>query len=274
MSRRDASMVPRAVRVASVVRESSDVVTLGLDAPGFRFQPGQFDMLYAFGVGEVPISISGYDETSGTLLHTVRAVGAVSAALVALRVGDTVGVRGPFGSGFPRLDEGASERRIFVAGGLGLAPLRPSIREAVARDAEQVCVLVGARSPSELLFRDELASWSAAGADVRITVDHAPPGYEGHVGFVTALVDALVLAPAKAYARAFVCGPEIMMRAVSRSLARLGLRGECVHLSLERSMKCGIALCGHCQLGAEFLCKDGPVFPASRVEPLLAVREL
>lgn len=263
------AVIPAPMRVIDVVREAHDTVSLTLEAPGFVAAPGQFCMIYAYGTGEIPVSISGHDVERGALVHTVRSVGAVSDAIARLAVGDVVFVRGPYGSAFP-VHEAAPATRVFVAGGLGLAPLRPAIRASMA-DPGEVVLLVGARSPSELLFASDLALWRDAGVDVRVTVDSAPSGYAGAVGFVTALIEGLELDTG---AHAFVCGPEIMMRASVRSLVARGLAPEHVHLSIERSMKCGVGLCGHCQLGPVFLCKDGPVLDAARLVPLLAVREL
>lgn len=262
-------MLPVPMRVLARTVETDDTVSLTLEAPGFGASPGQFCMLYVFGVGEIPISISALAPEQGRLVHTVRSVGAVSAALVQLREGDEVFVRGPFGVPFP-MHEAREQPRIVVAGGLGLAPLRPVIHAAIA-DGGPLTVLIGARSPSETLFADEVARWQVAGVDVRTTVDRAEPGYTGRVGFVTALIENL---DPPADARAFVCGPEVMMRAAARSLVARGLAARNVHLSLERSMKCGVGLCGHCQLGPLLLCTHGPVVDAERAGPLLATREL
>ncbi len=186
--------------------------------------------------------------------------------------GATVGVRGPYGAGWSL--GGPEDDVLVVAGGLGLAPLRPAILQALADDARRgrLRVLLGARSPDQLLFHGELASWRARGADVALTVDHAAPGWAGPVGVVTDLLDDAVTRPERTVA--LVCGPEIMMRLVADRLRRLGVPGERIQVSLERNMRCGVAQCGHCQLGGVLLCRDGPVVRWDRIGPSLAVREL
>jgi NAD(P)H-flavin reductase len=256
------------------VRESSDTVTLLLDAgSGFAFAPGQFNMLYAFGVGEVAISVSGDSARPEQLVHTVRAVGSVTRTLCAKRRGACVGVRGPFGSAWP-LAEARGRDVVVTAGGLGLAPLRPAIYELLRRRDQygRIAILYGARSPGDLLYRRELSRWRARlDVEVRVTVDRAGPGWRGPVGVVSSLLDRLELDHASAVA--LVCGPEVMMRVAARDLERLGVARERIHLSLERNMKCGLGHCGHCQLGPHFVCKDGPVLRYDRVADLLHLRE-
>jgi NAD(P)H-flavin reductase len=271
------SMVPRMMRVKRVVREPSDIVTLHLDADdtgGFRFAPGQFNMLYLFGTGEVPISISGDAEAPGELIHTIRAVGAVTRPLCEVKKGALLGVRGPFGTAWP-VEAALGKDLILVAGGLGLAPLRPAIYHALRHRAEygRVILLYGARTPQDLLFERELHEWRGRfDCEVEVTVDRAGTDFRGHVGVVPALLDRLSLDAERAVA--MVCGPEIMMRFTARALLAKGLAPESIFLSVERSMKCGIGLCGHCQLGPTFACKDGPVMRHDRAARLLAVREL
>jgi NAD(P)H-flavin reductase len=267
---------PRILRIERVVRELADTVTFHMNATegGFGFAPGQFNMLDALGVGEVPISISGDPAQSSRLLHTIRAVGRVTRPLCALRRGALVGVRGPFGVGWP-LDEARGKDVLFVAGGLGLAPLRPAIVHVLARRSEfrRVTLLYGARSPDTVLFRRDLEAWRGRfDCDVEVTVDHAPTDWRGHVGVVPALLARARFDPLAAVA--MVCGPEVMMRFAARELEVLGLPGDAIWLSLERSMKCGVRLCGHCQLGPYFVCWDGPVVRFDRVRRLLTVREV
>ncbi|WP_432825959.1 FAD/NAD(P)-binding protein [Dactylosporangium sp. CA-092794] len=269
------TMTPARYRVAERVEETADTVTLALqpvDEPLPVFRPGQFAMLYAFGVGEVPISVSGRFGAGG-LLHTVRAVGATSGALCAARPGATLGVRGPFGRGWV-LPAPAGADLVVVAGGLGLAPLRPLVRHAAAdRDRYgRVAVLIGARTPGDLLYPGEYDEWRAAGVEVATTVDRAAAGWTGRVGVVTALFEELRTDPART--AGFVCGPEVMMRFAARGLLDRGIPAERVWLSLERNMHCGIGHCGHCQLGPLLLCRDGPVAACSTALPLLSVKEL
>ncbi|MEZ0227483.1 MAG: FAD/NAD(P)-binding protein, partial [Planctomycetota bacterium] len=206
------------------------------------------------------------------LVHTVRAVGSVTQKICAMKKGDPLGVRGPFGAGWPvAAAEGGD--MLVVAGGLGLAPLRPVVYAALCERDKlgRVSVLVGARAPEELSFAKELEKWRSK-LDVRVTVDRAGPDWKGDVGVVTRLIEKAAFDPARA--TAYVCGPEIMMRFAARALEQRGLAKGRIHVSLERNMKCAVGFCGHCQLGPEFLCRDGPVLPFDRVEAALSVKEL
>lgn len=270
-------MVPHPCRVEQVTKETPDTFTLAL-APERdsqeHFQPGQFSMLWVFGVGELPISISGNPAQSDRLVYTVRSVGQATHALVSQRVGSGVGVRGPFGNGWP-LDAAKGRDVIIVAGGIGLAPLRPLIYEVLGnrQDYGRLVVLYGARSPRELLYRKELASWTRQHeTQVLVAVDYGGLGWRGHVGVVTTLFKYARLKPSRSIA--MVCGPEIMMRFVTRELQNQGLAQEDIYLSMERNMKCGVGFCGHCQYGPHFICKDGPVFRYERIRKLLDQYEL
>jgi NAD(P)H-flavin reductase len=266
-----APMAPRPFRVVRRKRETSDTWTLELEpASGepLAVAPGQFTMLYAFGVGEVPISVSG--KPGGPLVHTVRAVGAVTEAICAAKPGAVLGVRGPLGNAWP-LGEGGDA--VVVAGGIGLAPLRGVVHELVRRRADfgEAALLYGSRTPAELLYPKELERWRRT-LQVDVTVDAADPGWEGKVGFVAKLVGSARFDPAAA--TAFVCGPEIMMRTSAQALLERGLAAERIFVSMERNMQCGVGLCGHCQLGPTLICRDGPVYRWDLLEPLLGVREL
>lgn len=273
--------LPRRYRVRRRQRELADTWTLELEpvdhAGVAPFSPGQFAMLYAFGVGEIPISTSGAAprmETEGTLVHTVRAVGAVSKALCSARRGTMLGVRGPYGRGWP-LDVARGADLLIVAGGLGLAPLRPAIHAALAERDQfgDIVVLYGTRSPADLLFEPELRRWrSRFDIQLDVTVDHATSGWQGRVGVVTSLLRHARFDPDETVA--LVCGPEVMMRSTARSLLERGVAAEAVYLSLERNMKCALGHCGHCQLGRVFVCRDGPVFAYSEVERMLEVAGL
>lgn len=268
-------MIPTRYRVAARRPDTADTVTLTLepvDTPLPDFQPGQFAMLYAFGVGEVPISVSGRTGATG-LVHTLRAVGAVTRALHDTPSGGVVGVRGPFGTPWG-LPAPPGEDLVVVAGGIGLAPLRPVIAHAVRhRDRyRRVAVFIGARTPADLLYPDEYDGWRGAGLDVRVTVDRADTAWTGHVGVVTTLFDQLDVDPARA--TAFVCGPEVMMRFAARALAACAIAPQRIRVSLERNMRCGIAHCGHCQLGPLLVCRDGPVVGYDVAAPLMATKEL
>lgn len=270
-------MLPRIARIRGRRREVSRVWTLDIEeesGSGEGFAPGQFNMLTAFGVGDIPISLSGNPASPKRLLHTIRAVGAVSDALTRLKPGDVLGLRGPFGVGWP-MDEAAARDVIVIAGGLGLAPLRPALYRLLAwrKRFGRISLLYGTRSPDDILFRRELDWWrKRPGIDVEVTVDHAQSGWSGHVGVVTTLVSRARFDPANAIA--LVCGPEIMMRFATAALRDAGLSDDTIYLSLERNMKCAVGLCGHCQFGPTFVCKDGPVFRYDRLRGILALKEI
>ena len=227
---------------------------------------GQFHMLWAFGVGEAPISVSRIDQR--THEHTVAAVGAVSSALVALGVGDVVGLRGPFGTGWD-VDGDADVDLLVVAGGIGMAPVRPVVEAAVGRP-RRTTLVVGARTPDGLLFGEDRRRWVESGIDVYATVDQPAPGWTGDVGLVTAPLGRAVSDPAAT--EAVVCGPEVMIRVTAERLVQLGLRPEAITVSLERNMQCGLGQCGRCQLGPKLLCRDGAVLSWPEAAPLLEVR--
>ncbi len=255
--------VPSRYRVVDRKTETFDITTLWLepvDQPIDAFKAGQFNMLTVFGVGEIAISISSAPGAPGAIEHTVRDVGAVSHALSQSAVGDIVGVRGPFGTdwGLASLD---GVDVVVVAGGIGLAPLRGAMRYLAENKSPErtVALRVGARLPDQIVFPDEIARWGEMGIDVAVTVDVADAGWTGHVGVVTQILAELPFDGAGAVA--LVCGPEIMMRFSARSLIDLGVTPENIRVSLERNMQCGIAMCGHCQLGPYLLCRDGPVVP-------------
>ena len=270
-------MTPLPYRVARTRRENHDNWTLELEPVGEAIEPigpGQFDMLYAFGVGEVPISTSGDPTLDGTLVHTIRAVGAVTKALCAARRGDIVGVRGPFGNQWP-LAEAAGRDLVLVGGGVGLPPLRPALYHALAHrgDVDNLVLLYGGRTPADLLFTRELERWRGRlDLSVDVTVDSASSDWHGRVGVVTKLIPAAPFDPANAVA--FVVGPEIMMRFTALSLLERGIPPERIWISMERTMRCGVGLCGHCQLGPTLICRDGPVYRWDEIEPLMEVREL
>ena len=311
------------VRIHKITPEVADVATyhLGFDdsvvAAAYRFQPGQFNMLYLPGFGEVPISLSADPTSSVTWAHTVRAVGNVTQQLARLSVGDTLGLRGPFGSGWP-LHSAEGHDVVIVAGGLGIAPLRPAIYELLRQvnRFRSLTLLYGSRTPDTILFEHELPEWSQRGMSVQLTVDRASPTslpvrdqperagvrfeplrtgasalrlmelsesvaasdlastvWSGNVGVVTLLLDRLPLSNPQ-QTSLFMCGPEVMMRFVGKSALARGIPEQQLWLSMERNMQCAIGLCGHCQLGPTFICKDGPVYRHDRLAPFLNVEGL
>jgi len=271
-------MLTQAYLVRDVAKETPDTFTLKLapeeHANGTSFRPGQFSMLWVFGVGELPISISGDPNEHKHLVYTVRSVGQATNALVTRRVGGDVGVRGPFGNGWP-MEAARGRDVVVVAGGIGLAPLRPVVYEVLNHrdDFGRLVVLYGARSPRDLLYRKELATWARQReTQVLISVDYGGMSWRGHVGVVTTLFKYARLKPSRSLA--MVCGPEVMMRFVTRELESNGLSRKDIYLSMERNMKCAVGFCGHCQYGPHFICKDGPVFPYEQIRPLLEKYEL
>lgn len=278
MSRNCEPMLPIPYRVADRRVETQDSVTLRLVPVAERlprFRPGQFTMLYAHGIGEVAISISGDpSRADGVLTQTIRNVGAVSRALHDAHPGTVLGVRGPFGTTWG-LESAVGHDLLIVAGGVGLAPLRPVLLGALADRQRygRITLVVGARVVTEFLFREQLLGWCARNdLDVELTVDQPTEDWNGRVGFVTEPLAGLRLDPPRTIA--FLCGPEPMMRFSANILLRQGLPSQHIRVSLERNMKCGIGLCGHCQLGPLLICRDGPIVDYATAATLLAVREL
>jgi NAD(P)H-flavin reductase len=270
------TMAPVPYRVASRVVENADSVTLHLEPESVGVAPpapGQFMMVYAFGVGEIAVSVSGL-AVDGVLTHTIRAVGAVSAALCAAEPGATVGVRGPFGTSWG-LEEAVGRDLVVVAGGVGLAPLRPVVLGALSQRERygRVVVVAGARTQPEFLFGAELAAWQQyPDLELHQTIDVPLHGWLGETGFVTEPLRRLTLQPGRT--TAFLCGPESMMRHSAGVLRNKGVAARDIRVSLERNMQCGVGWCGHCQLGPLLLCRDGAVVGYDIAEPLLEVEEL
>ncbi|MGO8938914.1 FAD/NAD(P)-binding protein [Mycobacterium sp.] len=272
------SMSPVPYRVRSRVVESPDSATLCLVPVGEALrspEPGEFMMLYAFGVGEAAISISGDPTvTDGSITHTIRAVGAVSRALHDAQPGDVVGVRGPFGTSWG-LAEAVGRDLVMVAGGVGLCPLRPAILGALAQTAHygKVMLIAGARSRADFVFAAQLEKWAEdPRIELHVTVDIPVRGWRGEVGLVTEPLRRLTLHPDRT--TAFLCGPEPMLRFAAEALMAKGVAAHDIRVSLERNMQCGIGWCGHCQLGPLLLCRDGPVVGYDVAGPLLHVKEL
>ncbi len=271
------AMTPVPYAVAAKRQDTYDTWTLELEpqngtpiVPG----PGQFNMLYAFGVGEVPISNAGNFATDERLVHTIRAVGAVTKALCASEVGSVVGIRGPYGNTWP-IEAAKGKDVVVVAGGIGLPPLRPAIYHVLKnrKDYGRFVLLYGARTPSDLLFLDEVKGWARDyDVDLDITVDAGDTDWKGKVGLVTKLIPPAEFDADDA--RAFVVGPEIMMKFVAQELINRDLPAESIYVSMERTMRCGVGLCGHCQVGPTLICRDGAVYTWAEVENLIAVKEL
>lgn len=267
-------LCPTAVRVRRFRRETHDTFTLAIELPsGNCIAPGQFNMLYVFGVGEIPISIGGGSVERRELIVTIRAVGSVTTAMSKLRAGDTLGLRGPFGSCWP-LAAAEGIDVVLVAGGMGLVPLRPVVNHVLKhRDRYgRVGLLYGARTPRDILFPKELEQWrSRFDLQVLVTVDRADMDWHGHVGVVTTLFHQAEIDPQRTVG--MICGPEVMMRFALREFEKRGVADDRVFVSMERNMQCAVGFCGHCQFGPNFVCMDGPVFRFDRIKTFFAVRE-
>ena len=273
--------IPQLPNVAEVVRrtqESPSVFSLGLrfiDAErraAYRYQPGQFNMLYLYGVGEIPISVVSDPAADEVLEHAIRSVGRVTRGFAALQPGDRIGIRGPFGRGWP-LDAARGRDLLLVTGGLGCAPLVSVINQVAARRAEfgRVAILQGVKHMDDMIWRDRYAAWGALpDTQVLLAADVAGDGWNWHVGLVTDLIDRVGFDVCNALT--MVCGPEPMMLGTVRKLAAMDVSEAQIWISLERNMQCAVGHCGHCQFGAKFVCKDGPVFNYPQIRERLGVK--
>lgn len=271
-------MIPDLYVLKQLRQDTHDTFTLQLSPPNGDLPaahlPGQFNMLYVFGVGEVPISISSFAGEHEWLTHTTREVGTVTKAMRRLKKGDTVGVRGPFGSHWP-VEHAEGDDVLLVAGGIGLAPLRPALYHLMQHRNKygKIVLLYGTRSPNDILYLRELKRWrSQFDLEVFVTVDRATGDWHGNVGVVPALIPKAPFDPTRV--TALVCGPEIMMRFTVEELRRRGVASSRIQVSMERNMKCALGFCGHCQYGPNFVCKDGPVFNFERIESIFQKREI
>jgi NAD(P)H-flavin reductase len=272
-------MLPYWAKITEIQPEAPGVATYWLkfdDAAvrkGYTFRPGQFNMIYLPGYGEAAISISSDYHDNEKIGHTVRSIGNVTNKLARMKVGDPVGVRGPFGSYWP-LEDAKGSDILIATGGIGFPPLRPVLYHIIRHRADygRVVLLYGARTPRDLQYQSEYETWTKNGIETLITVDRADDTWSGTVGVVPMLFYRLRMEPQRSYV--FTCGPEIMIRfVVFEALARRVPLNR-IFLSLERNMKCGMGFCGHCQLGPYFVCKDGPVFSYEQLEPYYNVEEL
>jgi NAD(P)H-flavin reductase len=268
---------PLPVKVVGIHRESKDAVSLTIEAPRDypAWRAGQFNMLYVFGLGEIAVSISGDHDNPKRMIHTVKGVGPVTHAITRWQhIRDTEGLlymRGPFGSCWP--DITADQDLMLIGGGIGLAPLRPVIQSYLSQTMRRrLLVLYGMKHPAEALYRNEWSVWHE-GWDVHfvLSADRPAPGWEGEVGHVTELISRLNIDAGKTIA--MICGPEIMMRSATDELRQQGVSPDQIFVSMERHMKCAVALCGRCQWGPHFVCRDGPIFRLSDVLPLWQLAE-
>jgi NAD(P)H-flavin reductase len=265
-------MLPHPAVIEEIQPEAYGIATFSLvftdpaQASTYRFQAGQFNMIYLPGFGEVAISISSNPGVPQVVGHTIRYAGSVTRALGRLKVGDTVGVRGPYGSAWP-LGKALGKSLVIVAGGIGLAPLRPALFSILRHreDFARVVLLCGARTPADLLYTEEFEHWQAGGVEVHTTVDLADENWRGQVGVVPALFYRIRVDPKQTLV--MTCGPEIMMRFVIYEALARRIPKESIFLSMERNMKCAVGFCGHCQFGPTFICKEGPVLNFAAIEP-------
>ncbi len=261
--------------IVEKIREAEDITTYRLQLVDeearrrFRFKAGQFNMVYLFGIGEVAISIVSDPDEPERLDHTIRAVGRTTKAIADLQPGETLGIRGPFGEGWP-LEEAKGRNVVIVTGGLGCAPVVGAIEFIFKRRNQYgaVKILHGVKTPHDLLYRERFDAWRGfPDTEVLLTSDQPDKTWRYHVGVVTELFEQVSMDPEKSMV--LMCGPEIMMRLGAPILMRRGIPATAMYVSLERHMECGIGLCGHCQMGPYFLCKDGPVMRYDRVEQWL-----
>ncbi|MCH9653684.1 MAG: FAD/NAD(P)-binding protein [Planctomycetes bacterium] len=272
--------VPQTARIREITPEVDNVATYHLTlvdpaaANAYHFQPGQFNMLYVPGAGESAISMSGDPDSPETLAHTIRLAGNVTKSISEMKVGDTLGLRGPFGTSWP-LEACKGRDVILVAGGIGLPPLRPLIYRLLAERQQygRLHLLYGARSPDMRLYTAERSLWSERGLELKETVDRSNPGWLGNVGVVPLLLERLESFEPK-QTTMMICGPELMMRFTARTAMQRGMTAEQIWVSTERNMQCAVGLCGHCQLGPEFICKDGPIFRYDQISPYFKVEGL
>jgi len=264
--------VPHPAIIESFQSESFDTKTFKVVfedkalADSFDYKPGQFVQVSLLGVGEAPISITSSPSRKGFLELTIRAVGKLTRAIHELEPADKIYIRGPYGNSFP-FEEVAGKDLYFIAGGIGLPPLRSVITSVFDRrgDFGKIKILYGAKTPYELCFKEELQSWKRmADTEVLLTVDEPDEGWKGNVGVVTTLWDKTDMAAS--CGAAFVCGPPVMIRFVIEKLLHSGFEDENIYITLERYMKCGIGKCGHCNIGEKFVCTDGPVFTYSQLK--------
>ncbi len=271
-------MIVRQIRISKKRKETYDTFSIELELPddmdSFNFNPGQFNMLYIYGIGEVPISISGNPSKNKILIHTIRIVGTVTKAINALKVGDSIGVRGPYGTGWP-VKPAVGKDVVVVTGGIGLAPLRPAINHLLENrdDYGKIALLYGARTPEDILYIKNLEKWRGRfDIETLVTVDRAVGDWRGNVGVVTTLIGRSTFDPH--HCVAMVCGPEIMMRFTIMELIKKDIEEKNIYVSMERNMKCGVGLCGHCQIGSTFVCKDGPVYCYEDIKDIFHRREM
>jgi len=270
--------IPKQAQIIGRIQESPTIFTLRLRLTDerarqdYRFAPGQFNMVYLYGVGEVPISIVSDPDDTTALDHTIRALGRVTQGLAQLKTGDRIGLRGPYGRGWP-LREAEDHDILVITGGLGCAPVVAVIQYILMRRERfgRLTIIQGVKHADDLIWRERYAEWSKLpNTHVLIAADHGGPLWPWHVGLVTELFDEAEIVPDRT--TVMMCGPEGMMRAGIPDLAARGIPEQRIYLSMERNMHCAVGHCGHCQYGPNFVCRDGPVFAYPQVKKLFHTR--
>lgn len=265
--------VPKCLTIKSITQDTHDVFTLVLEnEEEHHFLPGQFNMLYPFGIGESAISLSGDPHNSRLLTHTIRAVGSVTRSLQQLKAGDQIGVRGPFGNGWPLSKKGCDV--LLIAGGIGFAPLRSALffLSEHIRGYGKITLLYGTRTTDDILFKNDMEVWKKKGIAVEVTLDYADSQWRGHVGVVTRLIKNHL--PHPDHTLVLVCGPEIMIQFTLHELMALGCDENNIYVAMERKMQCAVGFCGHCLYGPHFICKDGPIFSFPQIKDLIFIKEI
>lgn len=269
------SYFPYEAEIIERIQEAEDIFTLNLAFTNtlyrreYHFSPGQFNMLYLYGVGEVAISIVSDPKQSNIISHTIRVVGRITRGLANLKVGDRIGVRGPFGRGWP-INEAIGKEVVVVSGGLGCAPVTSAINYITKRPNlyGRLKILQGIKRSSDHIYHEKYSKWAELpNTEVIISADEGDPSWSGAIGFVTEHIKNLNFDIYKTVV--MMCGPEIMMRVATKNFLDKKVPEENIFLSMERNMHCGIGHCGHCQIGGNFVCKDGPVFSYPEIKELL-----
>ena len=252
-------------RIEEVRKKTEDVSLFRVSTPvSLSYKPGQFFMVSVWGAGEVPISTASLCEDGRVVEFCVRRAGAVTGAIHCLREGGGLWLRGPYGNGFA-FERKTNEDVLIVAGGIGIAPLRPIIHMSKKDGpAGRVMLLYGSKTPQDVVFMDEVQGWKSKGIDVVLTVDRANSDWKGHVGLVTDLWHKVQADFSRA--AAYICGPEIMIKSAMRDLSLFGMADEKIITTLEAHMKCGVGKCGHCYSGPKYICTDGPVFSYKEIK--------
>lgn len=278
MSARYNPYLPHPAEVVERIEEAPSVITLRVRLrdpalrAAYRFQPGQFNMLYLYGVGEVPISIVSDAQGPTLIVHTIRAVGRVTEGLVRLNSGETLGLRGPYGRGWP-IERARGQGLFMVTGGLGCAPTTSAIDYVVQHRADfgPIAIAHGVKRPGDLIYGERFRAWARAQrTQILLAANQGAPGWPGKIGMVTSLLDDVH--PDALRGTVMMCGPEVMMRAVAEDVIKRGTHIDNIYVSLERNMQCALGHCGNCQFGKDIVCKNGPVYAYAEVRRLLAVR--